>query len=93
MSSNFRNQSFVAVSGNLGRKVPVVDEVWSSHEQEKYPTSFIDENCIEFDFQTYCSYYVYLRQTYLVLKLKFVRGRGNETYNTKEVRKEQKEEA
>ena len=50
MSSNFRHQPFVAVSGTLGGKVPVVDDVLSSHEQEIYPTTSLDENCKEFDF-------------------------------------------
>ena len=36
-SSNFRFQLFIAVSGNLGRKVPVVDDALSSHKQEIYP--------------------------------------------------------
>ena len=93
MSSNFRYQPFVAVSGNLGGKVPVVDDVLSSHEQKIYPTTSLDENCIEFEFQTDRNYYVDLRQTYLALKLKLVNGRGYETYNTKEVKKEYKEEA
>ena len=93
MSSNFRYQPFVAVSGNLGGKVPVVDDVLSSHEQEIYPTTSLDENCIEFEFQTDRNYYVDLRQTYLALKLKLVRGRNYETYNTKEIKKECKEEA
>ena len=93
MSSNFRYQFFVAVSENLGGKVPVADDVLSSHEQETYPTTSLDENCIEFEFQTDRNYYVDLRQTYLALKLKTVRGRGYETYNTKEVKKEHKEEA
>ena len=87
MSSNFRYQLFVAVSGNLGGKVPVLDNVLSSHEQEIYPTTSLDENCIEFEFQTDRNYYVDLRQTYLALKLKLVKGRGYETYNTKEVKK------
>ena len=81
----------MAVSGSLGGKVPVVDDVLSSHEQETYPTTSLDENCIEFEFQTDRIYYVDLRQTYLVLKLKLVSGRGYETYNTKEVKKEHKE--
>ena len=34
-----------------------------------------------------------MRQTYLALKLKLVTGRGYETYNTKEVKKEHREEA
>ena len=93
MSSHFRYQPFKAVSGNLGGKVPVVDDVLSSHEQQIYPTTSLDENCIEFEFQTDRNYYVDLRQTYLALKLKLVRGRNYETYNTKEVKKEHKEEA
>ena len=92
MSINFRYQPFVAVSGNLGGKVPVVDDVLSSHEQEIYPTTSLDENCIEFEFQTDRNY-VDLRQTYLALKLKLVKGRGYKTYNTKEVKKGHKEEA
>ena len=88
MSSNFRYQPFVAVSGNLGEKVPVVDDVLFSHEQEIYPTTSLDENCIEFEFQTDRNNYDDLRQTYLALKLKLVRGRGYGTYNTKEVKKE-----
>ena len=87
MSSNFRYQSFLAVSENIGGNVPVVDDVMSSHEQEMCPTTSLDENCIEFEFQTDRNYYVDLRQTYLALKLKLVRDRGYETCNTKEVKK------
>ena len=93
MSSNFRYQPYVAVSGNLGRIVPVVDDVLSSHEQEIYPTTSFDENCIEFEFQTDRNSYIDLRQTYFALKLKLVKGRGYETYNTKEIKKEHKEDA
>ena len=39
------------------------------------------------------NYYVDLRQVDLALKLKFVKARGYETYYTREVKKEQKEEA
>ena len=52
MSSKFRYQAFVAVSETHGGKVPVVDDVLSSHEQEMYPTSSLDEKCLEFVFQT-----------------------------------------
>ena len=93
MSSNFRYQPFVAVSGNPGGKVPVVDDVLLSHEQVIYPTTSLDENCIEFEFQTDRNYYVDLRQTYLALKLKTVRGHGYEIYKTKEVKNEHKKEA
>ena len=64
MSNNFLYQPFVTVSGNLGGTVPVVDDFWSSHEQEIYPTTSLDENCIEFEFKTDRNYYVDLRQTY-----------------------------
>ena len=83
----------MAVPGNLGEKVPVVGDLLSSHEQKICPTTSLNENCIEFEFQTDRNYYVDLRQTYLALKLKVVRGRGYETYNTKEVKKEHKDEA
>ena len=92
-SNNFRYQPFVAVSGNLGGKVPIVDNVLSSHEQEIYPTTSLDENCIEFDFQTDRNYYVDLRQSFLALKLKFVKGRGYDTYENKEKKKEDKDES
>ena len=57
-NNNFRYQPFVAVSGNLGAKVPIVDDVLSSHEQEVYPTTSLDVNCIEFEFETDRNYYV-----------------------------------
>ena len=82
----------MAVSRNLGGKVPVVDDVLSSREQEIYPSTSIDENCLEFEIQNDRNYYVDLRQTYLALDLKLVRGRGLETYNTKEVKKEHNED-
>ena len=94
MSNNkFRYQVFVVVSGNLGGIVPIVDDVLSSHEQETYPTTSLDENCIEFEFQTDRNYYVDLRQPCLALKLKFVKGRGYDTYESKEKKKEHNDES
>ena len=55
---NFRYQPFVAVSGNPGVKVPFVDRVLSSHEQEIYPTTSLDENSIEFEFRPDRNVYV-----------------------------------
>ena len=83
----------MAVSGNLGGRVPIVDDVLSSHEQEIYPTTSLDENCIEFEFQTDRNYYVDLRQYFSALKLKFVKGRGYDTYESKEKKKEHKDES
>ena len=65
MSSSFLYQAFVAVSGNLGGKVPLVDAVLSSHEQEIYPSTSLDENCIEFEFQKIGNCYDNSRKTYL----------------------------
>ena len=92
-NNNFWYQPFVAVSGNLGGKVPFVDDVLSSHEQELFPTTSHDENCIEVEFQTDRNYYVDLRQAFLALKLKFVKGRGYDTYENKEKKKEHKDES
>ena len=83
----------MAVSGNPGGKVPIFRDVLSSHEQKIYPFTSLGEICIEVEFQTDRNYYVDLRQAYLALKLKFVKNRGYETYNTKESIKEHKEEA
>ena len=90
---NFRFQPFVAVSGNPGGKVPIVDDSLSSHEQEIYLTTSLDENCIEFEFQTDRNCYVDLRQSFLALKLKFVKGRGYDTYESQEKKKEHKDES
>ena len=74
-------------------KVPIADDVLSSHEQGIYPTTSLDENCLEYKFQTDQIYYVDLRQSYLALKLKFVKGRGYDTYESKENKKERKDES
>ena len=90
--NNFRYQPFFTVSGNPGVKVPVVDNVLFSHEHEIYPTTSLDENSLEFQFQTDRKVYVDLRQTYLALKIKLVKGRGFDTYKTIEKKKEHKED-
>ena len=92
-NNNFRYQLFVAVSGNLGGKVPIVDDVLSSLEQEIYPTTSLDENCIEVEFKTDRNYYVDLRPSFLALKLKFVKGGGYDTYESKEKKEEHKDES
>ena len=83
----------MSVSGNLGGKVPVPDDVFSSNEQEVYPTTSLDENCIEFEFRTDRNYYVDLRQSFLALKLKVVKGRGHDTYKSKEKKQEHADES
>ena len=83
MSSRFRHQPFLVAFVDLGWRVPVVDDALSSHDQENYPTTSIDENCIRSDFQADWIYYVDLTQTYLDLKLKKAKDRDYGNYNTK----------
>ena len=92
-NKNFRYQFFVTVSGNLGGKVPNVDNLLSSQEREIYPTTSLDENCIESEFQTDRNYYVDLRQSFLAIKLKFVKGRGYDAYKSKKKKREHKDES
>ena len=92
-NNNFRYQPLVAVSRNPGWKVPTFDDVLSSHDQEIFPSTPLDENCIEFEFQTDRIYRFDLRQPFLASKLKFVKGRGYDTYKSKEKKKEHKDES
>ena len=72
---------------DLGGKVPAVDYVLLFRERNICPTISLDGNCIEFELQTDRNYYVDWRQTYLAVKLNFVKGRSNEPYIIKEVTK------
>ena len=83
----------MAESGNLGGNVLNVDDVLSSREQENYPITSLDKNCIEFQYETDENYYVDLKQSFLPLKLKFVKGRGYDTYENEERKKKQKDES
>ena len=73
-------------------KVPVVDDVLFSHEQEIYPTTSPDGNSIEVEFQTDRNVYVDLLQTNRALKIKLVEGRGFESHIATEKKKEHKED-
>ena len=73
-------------------KIPVVDNVFFSHEQGNYPTTSPDENSIEFEFQTGSNVHLHLRQTYVGLKIKLVKLRSFDTYKTKEDKKKHEEE-
>ena len=86
----FRYQHFVAVSGNPGVNIPVVDKVLSSQEQEIHPTTSLDESSLEFEFQKIRNVYVDLRQTNLALKIKIVKGRRFDTYKTTEKKRSTK---
>ena len=57
-------------------KVPVVDDVLYPQVQKIYPTKYLGENSIEFQFQTDRNVYVDLRQTYFAVKYKLLKRRG-----------------
>ena len=80
MNDNLRYQPFVALAKSADDKVPVVDDVLSSYEHQIYPTTSLDESSIEFEFTTDRNIYTDLRQTYLSLKLQYVKGRGFEAF-------------
>ena len=82
----------MAATGNLGGEIPVVDDVLSSHEQQIYPSTSLEENSIEFEFQTDRNYYVGLHQSYLAPKVKLVKERGYDTHKSKEAKREHKNE-
>ena len=69
-----------------------MDDVLSSPEQKIQPTTSLYENSIEFEFQTDRNVYVNLRQTYLDLKVKLVKGREFDTYKTTKKKKEHQED-
>ena len=89
-NNNFRYQPFVAVSGNLEGKVTIVDDVLSSHEQEIYPTTSLDENCIEFEFQTDQNYY---ETVFSGIEAQICQRTWLRTYESKEKKKEHKDES
>ena len=64
----------------------------SSHENEIYPTTSVDDNSIEFEFQTDRNIYVDLRQTHLAPKTILFEGRAFDTCETAEKKKEHKED-
>ena len=90
--NKFRYQTFVEVSRNPGGKVPVVNDVLSSNEHEIFPTTSLDVKGLEFEFQTDRKVHEDLRQTYLSLKVKLVKGPGFDTYKTTKKKKKHKED-
>ena len=61
MSNVLLYQLVVANSANHGEKIPVVDDVSHFREQKVFPRTPFVETCKEFEFQTDCNPYVYLR--------------------------------
>ena len=66
--------------------------MFSSHEQKIYPTTSLDENSIKFEIVTDRNVQLDLRQTYLALQNKLVKGRCFDSYKTTEKKKEPKKD-
>ena len=75
MSSNIPYQPFETTSVHLCGNTPAADNVLLSHDQKYYPNTSLDENYIEFEYRNNRNYYIDLRQAYLALKVKTVKGR------------------
>ena len=78
---------------SLGGRVPVTDDVSSSHERQIYLTTSLHDNCIECKFRTDSNYYVDLRQIFLVSKSRMVKGHVYASYNPKENKEQHKVES
>ena len=87
MSNKFGYQTFVAFPVNLGGKVAVVEDISSFHDYETYFATSLDQNSRKIEFQVDPNFYVDLRHSYMALKLKLVKCRGEETYKSKKMKR------
>ena len=90
MNNNSRYQPFIALAKCGEEKVPIVDDVTKSHDFKIYPITVADEGSVEFEFTTDRNVYTDLRQTFLSLHLKFVKGRGYDAF-AEELKREYEE--
>ena len=56
-------------------KIPVLEPIESSHVQEVYPSTSLDESTIEFEFETDRSIYLDMRDIHLQIKVGLQKGR------------------
>ena len=56
-------------------KIPVLEPIESSHVQEVYPSTSLDESSIEFEFETDRSLYLDKRDIHLQIKVGLQKGR------------------
>ena len=73
--SNFRYGHFTNSCLEIFDKIPVLEPIISSHVQEVYPSTSLDESSIEFEYETDRSIYLDMRDTHLMIKLKLNKGR------------------
>ena len=74
-NSNFRCGHFTNSCLETFDKIPVLKPIESSHVQEVYPSTSLDESSIEFEFETDISIYLYMRDIHLQIKVGLQKGR------------------
>ena len=73
--SNFRYGHFKNSCLEIFDKIPVLEPIESSHVQKVYPSTSLDENNIEFEFETDRSIYIDMRDIRLQIKFGLQKGR------------------
>ena len=82
--SNFRYGHFTNSCLEIFDKVPVLEPIISSHVQEVFPSTSLDESSIEFEFQTDRSIYLDMRDTHLMIQVELAKGRLFDTYKKRD---------
>ena len=73
--SNFCYGHFTNSCLEIFDKIPVLEAIESSHVQEVYPSTSLDESSIEFEFGTNRSIYLDMRDIHLQIKVGLQKGR------------------
>ena len=73
--SNFCYGHFTNSCLEIFDKFPVLEPIDSSHVQEVYPSTSLDESSIEFEFETDRSIYLDMRDIHLQIKVGLQKGR------------------
>ena len=81
--SNFRYGHFTSSCLETFEKIPVLKPIESSHIQEVCPSTSLDESSIEFEFETYRSIYLDMRDIHLQTKVGLQKGRLFEDFMKK----------
>ena len=82
--SNFRYGHFTNSCLEIFDKDPVLEPIESSHIQEVYPSTSLDESSIEFEFERDRSIYLDMRDIHLQIKVGLQKGRLFDDFMKKE---------
>ena len=74
-NSNFWYGHFTNSCSKIFHKIPVLEPFVSSHVQEVYPSTSLDESSIEFEFETDRGIYLDLRDIHHQIKIGLEKGR------------------